>query len=304
MSEDSPFSIRAALEADARAVRMLLSTTTDTFGHILVAESREERRIIAAGGLTRSQRSKPLLGPGVAIHVVPPFRESGVAEALLASLAEYAKAIKAEALYATQKVDVESEAMRFWDSLGFIPCETVEHHELLVDQFETQLAPLYEKMRAHGKIPDSARIIPLFAADLSQVLQLHVAELGGDTTTLSQKLRGMVPRSFTPRLSKVLTVNDRVVGFILANRISREVAHVDANVVAPEVRGGWANVWLKLEATREAIKNGITTFVFTTFDHYKDTRSFTERLDGVTVRISVLMYLPLLRPQSLVAEVE
>jgi hypothetical protein len=68
---------------------------------------------------------------------------------------------------------------------------------------------------------------------------------------------------------------------------------VDANIVAPEIRGSWANVWLKLEATRGALKWGIRTFVFTTFDHYADTRSFTERMQGVTVKTTVLMYRPL-----------
>jgi hypothetical protein len=67
----------------------------------------------------------------------------------------------AEALYATQKVELDGEEMRGWEALGFSPCETVEHHELPLDQFEPQLAPLYERMRQRGWIPDSARIIPL-----------------------------------------------------------------------------------------------------------------------------------------------
>ena len=84
-----------------------------------------------------------------------------------------------------------------------------------------------------------------------------------------------------------------VSGFILGHRTSREVIHVDANVLEPAVRGGWANIWLKLEATRGAISIGVKTFVFTTFDHYADTRSFTEKLQGATVRTMVLMYRPI-----------
>jgi hypothetical protein len=38
---------------------------------------------------------------------------------------------------------------------------------------------------------------------------------------------------------------------------------------------------------------GIQQFEFTTFDHYGDTRRFTEKLGGVTVRTSALMYRPL-----------
>jgi hypothetical protein len=71
------------------------------------------------------------------------------------------------------------------------------------------------------------------------------------------------------------------------------VAIVDAAIVAPELRGGWANVWLKLEATRAARALGITHFQFTTFDAYADTRRFTAKLGGATARRWALMYRPL-----------
>ena len=182
---------------------MLLSSATDIFAHIVVAESGESPRIVAAGALTRSQRPKPLKGPGVTLHVVPPCRGNGIARALLAHLAAYAKDQGTEALYATQKVDSESDAMQAWTALGFAPCETVEHHELPLDQFEPQLAPLCDRMRERGKIPASARIIPLYEADLSEVVRLHLTTLGGDATSLGQRLRGEVRDSFMPRYSRV-----------------------------------------------------------------------------------------------------
>lgn len=293
MSQDSSYSTRIAHSNDAKAVRMLLSSATDVFEHVLVAESELPQRIVAAGALTRSRRPKPLKGPGVTLQVIEPYRRKGIGKTLLSQLAARAMQLGAEAIYATQKVDVNSEAMRAWAAFGFSPCETVEHHELPLDQFEPQLAPLYDRMRQKGKIPAAARIIPLFDANSSEVLRLHLATMGGDPMALSEKLRGEVNGSFMPRLSRVLIIDDQVAGFILAHRVSPEIAYVDANVVAPEVRGSWANVWLKLEATREAMRWGIKQFVFTSFDHYKDTRSFTDRMRGVTVRKSVLMYLPL-----------
>ena len=272
---------------------MLLSAEADALDDCFVAECGHPARIVAAAGLTRSQRPTPLVGPGVAIHVIEPCRRRGIGRALLARLAERAAERGAAALYAAHKVDLDGEEMRAWAALGFLPCETVEYHELPLDQFEPQLAPLYERMRQRGKIPSSARIIPLYEADINAVAQLHLAQLGGDLTTLTQKLRGDVPGSFTARYSRVLLIDERVVGFILGHRVERDVVHVDANVVAPEVRGGWANVWLKLEATRGGLQWGIKKFVFTTFDHYADTRSFTKRMQGVTVRTTVLMYRPL-----------
>jgi GNAT superfamily N-acetyltransferase len=293
MLADSSFSIRAAHGDDAKAVRMLLPNAAEALAYCLVAESGEPPRIVAAAGLMRSQRAQPLVGPGVALHVIEPCRRRGIGSTLLARLAARAVEGGAQALYATHRVELNGEEMLAWAALGFSPCETVEHHELPLDQFEPQLAPLYERLRQRGKIPDTARIIPLYEADADEVTRLHLAQLGGDPATLGKKLRGDVPDSFAARYSRVLLIDDQVVGFILGHRVAHDSVHVDANVVAPEVRGGWANVWLKLEATRGAMQWGIKKFVFTTFDRYNDTRRFTERMQGVTVRTTVLMYRPL-----------
>lgn len=293
MLEASCLSIRTATVADYRAVRMLLPNEAQSLGHCLVAEVGSPLRIVGAAAVTSAIRPKPLPGPGVAVHVIPPSRRRGIARNLVGQLVHWTQAAGFGALYATQKVDQDSEAMHAWRSLGFVPCETVRHHELPLAQFEVQLAPLWERMRNRGKIPSSAKIIPLCDADIQAVARLHLAVLGGDATDLLQKLRGDVPGSYSARYSRILLVDDRVQGFILAHRAARDVAHVDSNVLAPEVRGGWANVWLKLEATRGAQQLGIQKFVFTTFDHYTDTRSFTDRLQGATVATKVLMYRPL-----------
>jgi GNAT superfamily N-acetyltransferase len=289
MSADS-FSIRTAQSNDTKAVRMLLSVEADAIDECFIAECGHPPRTVAAAGLTRSQRPKPLVGPGVVIHVIEPCRRRGLGRALLEKLSERAAERGAAALYAAHKVDLDGDEMRVWSALGFSPCETVEYHELPLDQFEPQLAPIYERLRRRGKIPPSARIVRLYESDIHAVAQLHLSQLGGDLTSLIQKLRGDVPGAFAARYSRVLLIDERVVGFILGHRVERDVVHVDANVLAPEVRGGWANVWLKLEATRGGLQWGIKKFVFTTFDHYVDTRSFTKRLQGVTVRTMVLMH--------------
>jgi GNAT superfamily N-acetyltransferase len=293
MSAELPFSIRAAGARDAKASRMLLPTFADSMGFGLVAEAGLPPRVVATAGLTRSVRPTPLVGPGIEVHVIKPFRRRGIGRSLVGYLAAHASANRAHALYAAHKVPLGGEEFHAWQALGFSVCETVVDHDLPLDEFELQLAPLYERMQRRGKIPASARIIPLFEADASKVVRLHLSELGGDSATLLRRLRGEAPESFAPRHSRVLLLDGRVVGFILGHRIAHDVVHVDANVLAPEIRGGWPNVWLKLEATRSAREWGIQKFVFSTFDHYTDTRSFTEKLHGVNVRTTVLMYLPL-----------
>ena len=73
---------------------------------------------------------------------------------------------------------------------------------------------------------------------------------------------------------------------------------VDANILDPSVRGGWANLWLKLEATRGAVGLGIERFVYNTFDHYTDTRAFSEILGGVETRKLMLMHRLLAKPET------
>jgi hypothetical protein len=296
MSADLSYSIREAVAEDAKAVRMLLPRPAEAMDSCVVAVSGSPPRVVAAGGITISQRLEPLIGPGIALHVIVTHRRRGIARGLLEQLTARAIERSAQAVYAVQKVDVNSEGFRAWSALGFSPCEKVIHHELPLEEFELQLAPLLKRMQQRGKIPTSARIIPLYEANAADVIELHLKEMGGDYASLAMRIRGEVPDSFSARYSRVLLVDDHVVGFILGHRVSVDTVHVDANVLSPEVRGGWANVLLKLEATRGALKWGIKKFEFTTFDHYVDTRSFTEKLRGVTVRTTALMYRPLLAP--------
>src|SRR5262249_20364963 len=100
-----------------------------------------------AAGLTTAQRPKPLLGPGVALHVIEPHRRQGIGKELVFRLMSEAHSRGAMALYAVQKVDMLGDEAREWSWLGFSPCETVEHHELPLDQFEPRLAPLCERLR-------------------------------------------------------------------------------------------------------------------------------------------------------------
>ena len=180
-----------------------------------------------------------------------------------------------------------------WQWLGFTPCETVETQRLPLDQFEPRLAPLVERMQNQNRIPTAARIIPLYESNKGAVLNLHLDNLGGDRADLYRKLCGRGSGAFHPRYSRVLLVDDRVVGCILAHRKDGNTAIVDADIVSSTLRGGWANVWLKLEATRGALRLGIKNFEFTSFDHYTDTRSFTQKMGGITMRTTLLMVKPL-----------
>jgi hypothetical protein len=192
--------------------------------------------------------------------------------------------------------------MRQWQRFGFTPCATVEEHVLPLEKFEPRLGPLVERMQRGGRIPADAQIIPLYAAKHAEVLQLHIDYLGGDRDHLIRKLHGAGPGAFHPRYSRVLVMGGKTRGCILAHRADKDTAIVDADIVDRSLRGGWANVWLKLEATRGALRLGIKQFRFMTFDHYTDTRSFAMKLGGVTTRTTQLLMRPLIDSPGVLAE--
>lgn len=259
-----------------------------------VAVDNEHQLVIGAAAATRSVRLQPLTGPGIAVHVIPPCRRHGAAKNLLIHLEQAAQRAGANALYAAKRVEHSSNEMRGWQWLGFEPCETVEEHVLPITQIASRLGPVVDRLRTQGRIPTTARVIPLYQADLAAVLQLHLDHMGGDRGELYRKLRGRGPGAFLPRQSRVLTVDNQVKGCLLAHRVAKETIAVDANIVEPSLRGGWANAWLKLEAFRGA-PLGVKEFRFTSFDHYADTRSFTKKFGGTTARTTMLMMRPLVQ---------
>lgn len=267
---------------------MLLPTVGDA--SIRMVAVSDDNLVIGAAAITRSVRSKPPIGPGVALHVIPTWRRRGIGSALLNRLKQQALDTPTEAFYALQKIAAGTEEEIGWRWLGFKPLETVVYHELALAAIESRLTPLYDWMRQKGAIPDDAAIIALCDSDRESVADLHLSELGGNRSLLLRKMHGEGPEPYHPLYSRVLVVSGTVKGCILAHRESKQVAVVDANILAPDVRGGWANLWLKLEATRGAMKLGIERFIYSTFDHYADTRAFSEMLGGVETRRMLLMH--------------
>jgi hypothetical protein len=268
----------------------MLLPQIETSAAYLVAVGGERRLVIGAAAATGAFRIQPLTGPGVALHVIEPWRRRGVAARLLGLLERDLKRRGAKALYAAKRVDQGGAEMHGWEWLGFKPCETVEEHILPVDQCSARLVPLVERMRA--RIPATARVVPLYQADHSAVLRFHLDQMGGDRAELARKLKGEGKGAFLPRQSRVLLVDGHVKGCLLASRLSKETITVDANIVEPNLRGGWANAWLKLEAFQGS-PPGVIQFSYKTFDHYADTRSFTRKLGGRTIHTTVLMYRPI-----------
>jgi N-acetylglutamate synthase-like GNAT family acetyltransferase len=146
---------------DARALRMLLPQLRGGAVYF-VAIGDQDQQVIGAAAMTQSCRTQPHRGPGIAIEVIAPCRRQSIAAGLLAHLENAAREVfDARALYAATRVEEGSDAMQGWQWLGFEAIEKVEDHELPTARFESELGPLIERMRAKGRIPSDARIIPV-----------------------------------------------------------------------------------------------------------------------------------------------
>src|SRR4051812_41740031 len=154
-----------------------------------VAVDGEHRLVIGAAAMTRSCRKAPVVGPGVALEVIAPCRRHGIATTLLQHLERTAaQAFRAEALYATARVEAGSTESQAWRWLGFRTIDTVASHNLPTDRIEAKLGPLVDRMRSKGRIPANACIIPLYEANAAAVLQLHLDQMGGERRDLYRKI--------------------------------------------------------------------------------------------------------------------
>ena len=177
-----------------------------------------------------------------------------------------------------------------WDSCRLL---SVEDHDLPTERFEAELGPLFDRMRERGAFPQVRRSFRFTGRTRPPYCNCTLTKWAATAANCIARFAGIGAGAFHPRYSRVLLIDGRVKGCILAHRVAADVAAVDADILDPKLRGGWANVWLKLEATRGALRLGIKTFRFTTFDQYTDTRSFTQRFGGETTRVMQLMYRPI-----------
>src|SRR5688572_9177618 len=67
------FLIRRAEKRDAQAVRMLAPELHEAAA-AFVALDGKHKLVVGAAGITRSARRQPLVGPGIAVHVIAPCR--------------------------------------------------------------------------------------------------------------------------------------------------------------------------------------------------------------------------------------
>jgi GNAT superfamily N-acetyltransferase len=277
------WTIRPARPDDWRAARMLLPQAVH-FGSgsaVWVAESSADRRLVAAAALCPRLRSDPVQGARLALHVVPPWRRRGIARALVAQTGQIARRFDATALFAWDCVQENSPALELWQKLGFDQRAQTQIGVADVHRALEYLGLLYQQLLEHDWIPAGAKIVSARQADHAQIAALHARYLGGTARHILWRMTGQMPDPCDLQLSPALILDGKVKAFTLVRMVGKD-CHVDATVVDPSLRGGWANLMLKYEGIRWVRDAGAMALIFQTHDRHTDTRKLNRQMGGIT----------------------
>lgn len=204
-------------------------------------------------------------------------RVNEVGAALLARAQATTRRLGRKVLYAWDSVPCDSPDQRFWESLGFEANAKLTHYQVALRAYLDMLTPMYDALTAHGRVPISARVIPLSESPLGEVIQLQMDHIGGDAGRLESRLRGKGWYPFDPEMSRVAIMDGRVCGFLLAVRDRRGGVLVESKVVAPHARRTWVNVAVMEEAAQAARRAGITRIRFLAGDRHQDTHRLARK---------------------------
>jgi GNAT superfamily N-acetyltransferase len=290
--ESAPaFVIRPPTAPERRACRMLLpgATGPGQRSRLFAAVTGQPQRVVGAAAVGLDRRLETAGAWQVDLRVIVPFRRRGIGRALIDHVIALAREHRVAALHAWEWVESESEAARAWAALGFSPAQRKLEYEADIAAASSTLQPIYQQVLADKWIPETARMVPLGGADYDAIARLHVEYLGGSRRLLMPLLDGTAPDCFHPTYSRVMLLDGRVVGFSLGRIGAGGVCEVDAHVLHPSVRMGWANLWLKMEAAERLLEDGIRTMRYFSLEQHGDTRRISRQAGCRLLRTLVQM---------------
>jgi GNAT superfamily N-acetyltransferase len=259
--------IRPPEGIELRICRMLLPEISGPAGvvqyHVAVEPGRSQ--VVGAVGIREdfTQATRWIID----VHVIAPARGKGVCRQLIEAAGIEAASHGVGALDAWVLPEDGSEQVRQIQKFGFGLYKKIFEFETSTTEILAAGGSIYKRVEERGSIPASARLISLKDADMSAVIALHTAYLGGTAEGLLPRmgLGGQVP--FEPHLSLVLLVDDHVMGMALGHlRADPRIYEFDALVIHPSLRSGWAAAWLRYEQARRVVGLGCTSVRYMTFD--------------------------------------
>jgi GNAT superfamily N-acetyltransferase len=241
---------------------------------VFVATSRARILGVAAMG-TQPWGHRP---PGFrfALRVTVPYRRRGVGRALVQAAAREARGLGARALRAWRSVELEEEAA-FLRSVGFERTRRALHFEADVLDFLRHLQTVRERLIAHRRVPEDARVVPLREADRRAVIRLCRRHLEGLPAGLRHALRGRSQGAASLEHSVVLRVGETMCG-VLIYGWEGDTARIDVQLLDPAFRRTWASILLLAGAIERGRETGASRIRFHCYDDNRDTLKLAERI--------------------------
>ena len=286
--QTTDFSIRDALVSDMRACRMLMPDvfSAEHAPEMMVAFDASGA-LVGAASVAWQAVGDPAAFP-VSVHVVPDARRQGLGRALLDAIAALVRG-EAMSLQPWSVLREDSAAAAFCLATGFTVHHRVLHFLGEASEMEAMLASYREKLDRAGWIPPGARVVKLPEAPPAEVANLVSREFHGNPAALLARLHGVAGTPPVPDRSVVLLLDGVVVGAQLANIAADGILEVDANVVIPNLRRGWANLLLTHEGTRNSVAHGTKAFRFFCDDRVIDTVNLARRSGAERVAVDLVL---------------
>jgi GNAT superfamily N-acetyltransferase len=289
--EVKDYSIDVATEGALPACLALLGPVVHPDTLILAARTSDGALAGAAGLLWQSWGRPP--GFPAWIHVLPDCRRQGIGRGLAQAVIRVAVG-ETDGLWAARPLVEGEPQMAFAASVGFEPAGRQLHFEADAHCFLDQVDRIVDLLAARSRIPAGAKLAPLDRDLADSVALLVRSELASSPPEIARMIAASLdsdPATSPVDVARslVLLVDGRLGGALLSRRQADGVnSRIVCNVVAPELRRGWANAFMLAGTTRNGIADGAQRFQFDCEETNLDTIGLARRCDARRLRTDVL----------------
>jgi GNAT superfamily N-acetyltransferase len=277
--------VALAAEHEAPACMALLPEVRSLPAEFLIA--RRGGAFAGAAAIVWRSWSKPGGFP-IWVQVLPEHRRAGVGRSLLAAAAELTSG-EAAGLWSLTATPEDGIAAEFMRACGFALQKRERHFIAEIAAGRDHVLPQLERLRARGRMPADARIVPLAEAPLDAVSWLVSAEFGSGPVTMLHRLQPRAAASSRRERSLVAMQGGEVTGALIC-RSKDGVGVIDGWVAAPGWRNGWTNLALFEAVMTRALHDGFEEFRFHCDETVKHTLSMAEKISATEVARLGLYY--------------
>jgi len=281
----SRISVSPATEAEAPAALALIGRTFEPGLELLVA--RQGGELAGAAGVSWRHPRK-VAGFGLSVCVRPSQRRRGVGRALLRAAADLT-AGETPGLWSQLPVDEGSAAAAFAEACGFA-ARLREHHFCFDAVGAAKVIGSIEQFLSRRRTAETAKVVPLRDAPLEEAAWLLSAEFGDGPGATLARLRAEAQTGVIDLdRSSAVMADSRLAAFSLA-ALHEDVLRIEAIVVAPQWRGGWASMLLLNALVVEGRRAGATAVRFHCTDEALFTLKLARRLDATCERVTAYYF--------------